>query len=515
MSDPTNLPSAAASVLRMTTWRARAVAGALMLALVGVCGVVWSVPGPEPAAVAGPAGAAASTDPGAGSPAELEAADSLAERRRQEAQAAQEWEARQRQEQEQAAGQADDAARAKAAAEARAAAGRTGTSAGGTTDAAAGRATTAASATAEARRDRESAADNAAQRANVKAQTKVIRGPAAPKPPAPAPPAKAPVTPTKAAIVAAAAAGERWFGFYTQQSPFDWTAFDAAERQAGRGAALGGYFQGWDGAFRADAVEASWRRGRLPLLTWQARPLQTDNGDATAPDYTAAAILAGTHDAYLHTYARAVAALGLPLGIRLNPEMNGTWYPWSDGVNTNQPGDYVRVWRHVHDIFAQEGANRFVIWIWAPGVVTKLAEHRATIGFLRSQYPGDAYVDWLGVSGYYRPPFALDDEPTFDSTFGRTLAQVRRLSARPILLAEVGASEVGGEKPAWVRSFFAGLAEPANADVIGFVWFNLAVTAGTGDQEVTNDWRIDSRADSLAAFRTGLAGARFGPVPRR
>ena len=47
--------------------------------------------------------------------------------------------------------------------------------------------------------------------------------------------------------------------------------------------------------------------------------------------------------------------------------MNGSWFPWSEGVNGNRAGEYVAAWRHVHDIFTAVGATN-VTWVWCPNV---------------------------------------------------------------------------------------------------------------------------------------------------
>ena len=47
--------------------------------------------------------------------------------------------------------------------------------------------------------------------------------------------------------------------------------------------------------------------------------------------------------------------------------MNGNWFAWMEGVNGNQPGEYVAAWRHVHDIFTAVGATN-VSWVWCPNV---------------------------------------------------------------------------------------------------------------------------------------------------
>ncbi|MFK4850987.1 glycoside hydrolase family 26 protein [Microbacterium sp. ZW T6_19] len=331
----------------------------------------------------------------------------------------------------------------------------------------------------------------------------------------------APETVTAPSIASILAPESRYFGMYTSQAPFDFATFDDAAMDAGSRQSLVGYFGGWDQTYRGDVVTASWKRGLLPMLTWESRPISAPNDQTVLPEYSLPRILAGDFDAYLHQYAKDIVATGLPLAIRLDHEMNGTWYPWSEqksdgsSLNGNGPGDFVAMWRHVHDIFAAEGANQFVIWTWAPNIVNNLPTRHQDVSYLQSLYPGDEYVDLVGASGYLRTPFKPENDFTFGYTFDATLDQLRAITDKPIIIAEVGATETGGHKAAWVTSMFDAFADPANDDIIGFAWFNLAVTTISGGERVTNDWRIDSRADSLAAFATGLAdpAGRFRLIP--
>ncbi|MBF0686367.1 MAG: glycoside hydrolase [Cellulomonas sp.] len=328
-----------------------------------------------------------------------------------------------------------------------------------------------------------------------------------------------PVRPTAPPRDAIVHPTHRYFGLYTAQSPFSWSEFDEVTSVVGAQPDLGGYFQGWDSPFRPDAVTRSWTKGVLPMVTWESRPMAASNGQPTEPEYSLPRIIDGAFDDYLRQYARDVAALGLPVAIRLNHEMNGGWYPWAEQgtngeqVNGNNRGDFVRMWRHVHDIFEAEGANEHVLWVWAPNVVNNLPKLNQPLEYTRSLYPGDEYVDWVGLSGYYRPPYDADQTPTFSWTFDRSLEQLRAITDKPILLAEIGASETGGgDKPAWVTDLFEALARPQNADVVGFAWFHHTVTTISGGQRVTNDWRITSREDSQRAFVDGIrrSSAGFG-----
>ncbi|MGN8244537.1 glycoside hydrolase family 26 protein [Cellulomonas soli] len=401
---------------------------------------------------------------------------------------------------------AEEAAAQKAAEEQAAAAARA------QAKAAAEKAAATAKGQARAAQDRAEQAERQAAEAAARAQAAATQQ----NPPAADPaPVAAPTAPARAALLNPTS---RLFGLYTTQSPFSWAEFDDTVAKAGATPDMAGYFQGWDTAFRADAVTRSWTKGLLPLLTWESRPMAAANDVVVDPAYSLPVINAGTYDDYLRTYAADVAALGLPVAIRLDHEMNAGWYPWNEqgsggaAVNGNSRGDYVTMWRHVHDIFEAAGANQYVIWVWAPNIVNNLPAANQSLEYTQSLYPGDEYVDWVGLSGYYRPPYREDQTPTFDYTFGRTLEQLRTITDKPILLAEIGASETGGgDKPSWVTDLFDALARPENDDILGLAWFNLTVTTVSEGELVTNDWRITSRPDSLDAFVVGISdpAARF------
>lgn len=273
--------------------------------------------------------------------------------------------------------------------------------------------------------------------------------------------------------------------------------YDGLEATLARDTTMQGWFQGWDSDFRPERVNSAWSRGEIPHLTWESRPL---SGGDPVVDYSLASIIAGEHDEYLHRYARDIKANGLPLVIRFNAEMNGDWYRWAEANldYDNAEGSYIAAWRHVHDIFGAHGANELVLWLWSPNRIDNIWR----LPSIDNYYPGDDYVDWVGLTGYYRPE---DEAPTFDSTYTATLDELRKVApGKPIIISEAGATESDGHKLEWVEDFFPGLAR--NPDVIGFGWFNYVVT----DEGETNDWRIQSSPDVTDAFRAGLYATGYG-----
>jgi hypothetical protein len=81
---------------------------------------------------------------------------------------------------------------------------------------------------------------------------------------------------------------------------------------------------------------------------------------------------------------------------------------------------------------------------------------------------------------------------------------LRALSARPILIGEVGSAEQGGDKAEWITQLF-GYAR--DTGLLGFVWF---------DEDKETVWRIASSPAVAAAFGEQVGGVRTAPrLPAR
>ena len=173
-------------------------------------------------------------------------------------------------------------------------------------------------------------------------------------------------------------------------------------------------------------------------------------------------MIAGTFDSYIREFAEAARDWGHPFFLRFNWEMNGDWFPWSEGVNGNQPGEYVAAWRHVHDIFTAVGATN-ATWVWCPNV-----DPGQKLQDLASLYPGDDYVDWTGLDGYNwgTNPATPDGWKSFDQLFGSTYDAITETIApsKPMIIGEVGSTEYGGSKAAWIAEMLEAAADRLSED---------------------------------------------------
>ena len=113
-------------------------------------------------------------------------------------------------------------------------------------------------------------------------------------------------------------------------------------------------------------------------------------------------------------------------------------------------------------------------------------------GPIHSWWPGAAYVTWVGIDGYY-----YRSSDTFASVFGKTIAQARVLTHKPVLLSETAVGPAAGQA-AKIGNLFAGMRQ---YQTLGLVWFDIAQNDGVYHQ----DWRIENSREAQAAFRRGAS----------
>lgn len=245
-------------------------------------------------------------------------------------------------------------------------------------------------------------------------------------------------------------------------------------------------YQNWenDSAFDPAMLDAVADRGATPIITWA--PRDPDRG-RNQREYSLQKIINGRYDPYIRQWARGAAAWGDPLYLRFAHEMNSSFFPWGVGVNGNSGADYVAAWRHIHDIFAQEGATN-VRWVWSP-----LADVPTSRAVLEQMYPGDDYVDWLALDGYNwgTEGLALAEWRTVGEIFGPFYDVLTSISDKPVMIAEVASAEAGGSKADWIEE---GLLEDVPTRlprVRAVVWFS---------SNKLMDWRVNSSPESLEAY---------------
>lgn len=285
-----------------------------------------------------------------------------------------------------------------------------------------------------------------------------------------------------------------------EDAPWDMRSAHAFERNAGKRMALLQWGQTWVECshscgfrlFRTELFERARARGYTPVLSWGS---YNERKGPRQPRFQLADIAAGRYDLFIRAWARGAARWGHPFFLRFDWEMNTNSVPYSEHSNGNRRGDFVRMWRHVHGLFRQEGATN-VRWVWCPNV-----QYRGSVRPLASLYPGDAYVDWSCLDGYNwgTDPARRDRWMSFDEVFRDTYALLTTWIAptKPMMIGETGSTEHGGSKAGWISDALA-VQIPFNYPAVrGVVWFNKRWDGV--------NWPIESSPSARLAFAGAIA----------
>jgi Glycosyl hydrolase family 26 len=280
-------------------------------------------------------------------------------------------------------------------------------------------------------------------------------------------------------------------GAYIPGAPSDPTKIDEYASLTGGMPHIVMWFQDWTGpwnSFYASGADAIRTRGAMPLITWEPWA-----GTVVDPQWSLNTIINGSHDAYIHQWTHDVAAWGHPIYVRPMHEMNGGWTSWGYGVNGNTAAQFVTAWRHIVDIARAEGATN-IRWVWSPNV----DDGNPGLTPYVSVYPGDAYVDWVGLDGYnWGTSKGWNGWQSLYDTFKGSVDKIAALTSKPLMIAETASTELGGDKAAWITTGFASLLT-ALPRVRAVVWF---------DKKKETDWRVASSTQSLNAFRAVATSA--------
>jgi len=258
-----------------------------------------------------------------------------------------------------------------------------------------------------------------------------------------------------------------YLGVYEPGVPGSYAGVEAFSVATGARPRVVVYYSGWMEKFQVRFAALAARHGAAPLV--QINPDKVN----------IKAIASGQYDAYLRSYAAAVRAFGHNVIISFGHEMNGSWYSW--GYRHTSPAVFVAAWRHIVTVFRREGVHN-VTWLWT----INISECRCHIDSPAHWWPGSAYVNWVGIDGYYYKP-----SWKFASLFGPTIKAVRKLTLDPILISETAAPAT--IQPAKIGDLFAGIRAYG---LLGLVWFDV------NKGRPYEDWRIRSRT-AFAAFRRG------------
>ncbi len=270
-----------------------------------------------------------------------------------------------------------------------------------------------------------------------------------------------------------------YIGAYIEQDPI--VAGDIAlfERLVGKEHSSYMRYLGYGEPFPTDWVAKVHNYGALPHIAWEP-----NNGLDEVRD-----------DVYLHRWAQAAAQAEKPILLRFASEMNGTWMPYS-----GNPDEYVRKWRLVYTTIKSQAPN--VIMVWCP-----FATPRRTIPLY---YPGDEYVDWVGVNIYA----VLYHDGDIGQPSQRDLVDDLRYvyslygARKPIAICEYGATHYCRASQQYSSRFAAASIEQVYQAIReqfpGVVFINWFSVDAASDGLAHNDYAVTTDNLVLSSYRQAI-----------
>ena len=140
-----------------------------------------------------------------------------------------------------------------------------------------------------------------------------------------------------------------------------------------------------------------------------------------------------------------LGGIDAPIFFRPMNEFNGGWVTW--GL---KPDDFRKAWRRMYNVAEQIGAAQKHIFVWSPNF---RSYPNTAANKMQLYYPGDQYVDWVGISAY--PPGATV-VPTEDERYPlQVVREAYDLYAnyKPFMITEGAFSETC-DRLRWTKEWF-------------------------------------------------------------
>lgn len=237
-------------------------------------------------------------------------------------------------------------------------------------------------------------------------------------------------------------------------------------------------------------LEAIWKAGAIPCLTWE--PMYIDNQIKTTIPYED--VLNGLYDPYLSVIANDIKQWGKPLVIRFAHEMNLATYHWGTSLEDygpHSPEIYIKMFRHVVEIFRSKQATN-ALWAFCPNADSVPNEDWNEP---QHYYPGDQYVDLLGMDGYnwgasseemLQNKVWFNSGRSFEEIFHSLYHQLKKIAPhKPIIVFETASVKEpnGKNQSQWIQE---ALKISKKWGIKGIVWFQA---------NKEKDWRLKSTED--------------------
>jgi hypothetical protein len=231
-------------------------------------------------------------------------------------------------------------------------------------------------------------------------------------------------------------------------------------------------------------------------------------------------IIQGDFDSDLSAWGHEAVHFGTPLLVEYGTEVNGKWFSWNgtwnDSMGLDDDGSPISMdgadkfktaYRHIIQTMKNEGANN-IGWVFH---VNQQDDPDEDWNRMESYYPGDEYIDLIGVSVYgaQSPNEQVDNKnKSFFRQFDNAYPKLTSISTdKPIALVEFGTAAGNPylNQTKWTNEALKSIINNNGRwpRLIGFAWWN---EAWPNDDDPDNDtnMRVQDNRTLAAVFKKWL-----------
>jgi len=225
-------------------------------------------------------------------------------------------------------------------------------------------------------------------------------------------------------------------------------------------------------------LDAAWDQGAVPFVNLAV-------GTAGLGPRSAHDVASGALDEAIRQWASIFAqwSQGGTKRAFIAPlqEMNADWVSY--GLDSE---NYKLSFTRIQRIFAEEGVPaEAVLWVFAPNGWSQPGQE------FEKYYPGDEVVDVVGFSAFNFGACVASGEgwDSYEEAIEPYMDRMEAMApSKPIILAQTGTVEQGGDKGAWLLETFGELREATNFR--GLIYFNVSKAEAGAPTCNPVDWRV-------------------------
>lgn len=275
-------------------------------------------------------------------------------------------------------------------------------------------------------------------------------------------------------------------GFYTPNS------YDIKKLDKQFGTQIGSqmFYKGMNSTYDYYVSELTLEQNRLPVVTFLFKDTSKPQENNVETTYN---IIKGEYDGEIKNWAEKIKVIKSPVLLRLGNEMNGDWSEWNATHHSNDTDVYKLAYRHIVDVFKEMNVDN-AYFVWNPNNNQAPYFHWNAA---QMYYPGDDYVDFVGLTAYNFGKTKYDDFRYFDDLY-KDLYKEYLLSfgTKPMVIGEYGSVSTNGDRAEFIRDAFEKLStEYTNIKMV--TWFNT--------DHAHYDFTINDETESSKAFKEALS----------